>query len=64
VNGGILHRERTALDSIERTQAIWQRMARYGNNMRVADRWWFTGGRDWVCVQATGDVLEVAVGIG
>jgi SAM-dependent methyltransferase len=37
---------------------------RYDNDMRFADRWWFTGGRDWVCAQATVDVLEVAIGTG
>lgn len=53
------------MDSTERTRAIWQRMARrYDNDMRYADRWWFTGGREWACAQATGDVLEVAVGTG
>jgi ubiquinone/menaquinone biosynthesis C-methylase UbiE len=58
-------REGTAMDGTERTRAVWQRTARrYDNDMRFADRWWFTGGRVWVCAQATGDVLEVAVGTG
>jgi ubiquinone/menaquinone biosynthesis C-methylase UbiE len=32
--------------------------------MRLAERWWFTGGRSWIGSRATGDVLEVAVGTG
>ena len=32
--------------------------------MTVADRRFFDNTRDWVCSQATGDVLEVAIGTG
>jgi len=32
--------------------------------MRFFDRVLFAGGREWVCSQAQGDVLEIAVGTG
>ena len=38
--------------------------AQYDRGMRPFERLQFGGGRDWVCSQATGDVLEVAVGTG
>lgn len=48
-----------------KVRRMWDRLApRYDRAMRFAERWWFTGGRDWVCSRATGDVLEVAVGTG
>lgn len=38
--------------------------ARYDRDIGVFERLQFGGGREWVCAQATGDVLEVAVGTG
>ena len=38
--------------------------ARYDRAMRWAERALFAGGREWVCSQASGDVLEIAVGTG
>ena len=32
--------------------------------MRIFERLLFRGGRDWVCSQARGDVLEIAVATG
>ena len=43
----------------------WDKFApRYDRGMRLPERLQFGGGREWVCTQATGDVLEVAVGTG
>jgi len=48
-----------------KVRRVWDEFApRYDRAMRLAERWWFTGGRDWVCARADGDVLEVAVGTG
>ena len=48
-----------------KVRRVWDRLApRYDRTMRVAERWWFTGSRPWVCSRAIGDVLEVAVGTG
>jgi len=49
----------------ERIRSIWDREApRYDRQMRVMERLLFGDGRAWVCSQATGEVLEVAVGTG
>jgi ubiquinone/menaquinone biosynthesis C-methylase UbiE len=48
-----------------KVRRVWDRLApRYDRAMRLAERWWFTGGRSWIGSRATGDVLEVAVGTG
>jgi ubiquinone/menaquinone biosynthesis C-methylase UbiE len=53
------------MDELERNRASWRRMAgKYDKGMRLAEKWWITGGREWVCAQATGEVLEVAIGTG
>jgi ubiquinone/menaquinone biosynthesis C-methylase UbiE len=50
---------------IDRVRRIWDcYAARYDRDMRVVERVLFGGGREWVCGQARGDVLEVAVGTG
>jgi ubiquinone/menaquinone biosynthesis C-methylase UbiE len=55
-----------ALDATARSRRIWDRMApRYDRDMRRLEPLLF--GRDaraWVCVQAAGDVLDVAIGTG
>ncbi len=43
----------------------WNRgAARYDPTMRMLDRVLFRDTREWVCQQATGDVLEIAAGTG
>jgi ubiquinone/menaquinone biosynthesis C-methylase UbiE len=55
-------------DSNKRAQRLrryWDRHARtYDKQMTFWDRRLFGDGRRWVCSQATGDVLEVAIGTG
>jgi ubiquinone/menaquinone biosynthesis C-methylase UbiE len=49
----------------ERWIRVWDRGApRYDPTMRRLDRLLFRDSRAWVCGQATGDVLEVAIGTG
>jgi ubiquinone/menaquinone biosynthesis C-methylase UbiE len=49
----------------EKVRRVWDTFApRYDRSMRFFDRVWFSGGREWVCSRARGDVLEVAVGTG
>ena len=51
--------------NIERWQRYWDRKSRsYDREMGFFDRRLFKDSRDWVCHQATGDVLEVAIGTG
>lgn len=46
-----------------RWRAAWDRQApAYDRQMRFFDRRLFKDSREWVCQQATGDVLEVAIG--
>lgn len=48
-----------------RWRAAWDRQAStYDRQMRFFDRTLFKDSRAWVCRQATGDVLEVAIGTG
>ena len=43
----------------------WDEYApRYDRDIRFFERLQFAGGREWVCEQATGEVLEVAIGTG
>lgn len=52
-------------DDQDRLRALWERYApRYDRDIGVFERLQFAGGREWVCGQATGDVLEVCVGTG
>lgn len=49
----------------ERLRGQWDKYApRYDRAMRLPERLQFGDGREWVCRQATGAVLEVAVGTG
>lgn len=49
----------------ERWQKYWDKHSKsYDREMGFFDRRLFRDNRDWVCSQATGDVLEVAVGTG
>ena len=58
------HQESDA-DASERQRRLWEREApRYDRQMRVWERFLFGDARAWACSQATGDVLEVAIGTG
>src|SRR5712691_5226462 len=49
----------------ERVRLIWERLApRYDKDITFFEKVLFAGGREWVCSQAKGDVLEIAVGTG
>jgi len=49
----------------ERVRRLWAKLApKYDRVIRLPERLLFEGGREWVCSQATGDVLEIAIGTG
>jgi len=49
----------------DRIRRIYDQEApKYDRQMRFCDRALFAGGREWVCSQARGDALEIAVGTG
>jgi ubiquinone/menaquinone biosynthesis C-methylase UbiE len=49
----------------DRLRRRWDKYApRYDRDIGVFERLQFAGGREWVCAQAAGNVLEVAVGTG
>lgn len=49
----------------ERIRAMYEKEApRYDRKMGFFERLLFRDARDWVCSQATGDVLEIAIGTG
>ena len=53
------------MTTVERLRARWDRYAsRYDKDIGFCERVQFGGGREWVCGQARGEVLEVAVGTG
>jgi ubiquinone/menaquinone biosynthesis C-methylase UbiE len=55
----------TKLTDTVRVRLIWERSAGgHDSGMDRMDSWLFAGGREWVCSQVAGDVLEVAVGTG
>src|SRR6266536_161440 len=57
--------ERVLSPRDERLRRYWDRHAgSYDRQMSFFDRRFFGDTRDWVCSQATGDVLEVAIGTG
>jgi ubiquinone/menaquinone biosynthesis C-methylase UbiE len=52
-------------DRDHRLRALWDRQAGgYDRQLGVAERRWFPGTRAWVCGQAVGETLEVAIGTG
>src|ERR1700694_4012750 len=52
-------------DQRARWHRYWDKKARsYDREMRLWDRMLFRDSRNWACTQATGQVLEVAVGTG
>jgi len=49
----------------ERVRSLYEKEApKYDRQMRSFERVLFSGGREWVCSQATGEVLEIAIGTG
>lgn len=49
----------------DRLRKVWDSYAeRYDRDIRLFERIQFGGGREWVCGQASGEVLEVAIGTG
>jgi ubiquinone/menaquinone biosynthesis C-methylase UbiE len=59
-------RTRTArADRTQRLRRYWDKHARsYDRQMAFWERRLFAHGRQWVCAQASGEVLEVAIGTG
>ena len=50
---------------LERTRKFWDEFStRYGRRIERTERLLFPGGREWACSQASGTVLEVAIGTG
>ena len=49
----------------ERVLRLYEKEARkYDREMNFFDRLLFAGAREWVCAQATGEVLEIVIGTG
>jgi ubiquinone/menaquinone biosynthesis C-methylase UbiE len=49
----------------ERVLGLYEKDAhKYDREMRFFDRLLFAGGREWICEQAAGDVLEIGLGTG
>jgi SAM-dependent methyltransferase len=49
----------------ERVRRIWEKLApRYDKDIKFFERVLFAGGREWVCSQAKGTVLDIGVGTG
>jgi len=49
----------------DRVRRVYEKEAhKYDREMRIFERLLFAGGREWVCSQAEGEVLEIAVGTG
>jgi ubiquinone/menaquinone biosynthesis C-methylase UbiE len=54
-----------AFEESERVRRVYEREAqKYDRNVRIPERLLFSGGREWVCARAVGEVLEIAVGTG
>jgi ubiquinone/menaquinone biosynthesis C-methylase UbiE len=55
----------TRADETERQRRVWDKHApSYDRSMGLTEKLFFGDGRSWACSQASGDVLEVAVGTG
>jgi ubiquinone/menaquinone biosynthesis C-methylase UbiE len=58
-------RERSLGPETERVRRIWEKLApRYDKDIKFLEKVLFAGGREWVCSQTRGEVLEIAVGTG
>lgn len=54
-----------ASEETEAVRRVYEReAANYDRNVKLPERLLFSGGREWVCAQAEGEVLEIAVGTG
>ena len=54
-----------ALDEAEQIRRVYEREAsNYDRNVKLPERLLFSGGREWVCARAEGEVLEIAMGTG
>ncbi len=54
-----------ALEQTEAVRRVYEREAgNYDRNVKIPERLLFAGGREWVCAQVEGEVLEIAVGTG
>jgi ubiquinone/menaquinone biosynthesis C-methylase UbiE len=52
-------------DELDRVAAVYDRLApRYDRSARLVERWWIDKRRARLCAQATGNVLEIALGTG
>jgi ubiquinone/menaquinone biosynthesis C-methylase UbiE len=59
------HTDISSSEATERQRRVWDRRApSYDRSMGLMEKLLFGDGRAWVCSQAPGDVLEVAVGTG
>jgi ubiquinone/menaquinone biosynthesis C-methylase UbiE len=57
--------EPTAAPETERVRRIWEKLApRYDKDIMRFEKILFSGGREWVCSQARGKVLDIGVGTG
>jgi len=57
--------EPTAAPETERVRRIWEKLApRYDKDIMRFEKILFSGGREWVCSQARGEVLDIGVGTG
>jgi ubiquinone/menaquinone biosynthesis C-methylase UbiE len=57
--------EVASVETTERVRRLWDKRAdRYDRRMRLSERFMFGDGRAWVCSQARGEVLEIAIGTG
>jgi ubiquinone/menaquinone biosynthesis C-methylase UbiE len=54
-----------ASEETEAVRRVYEReAANYDQNVKLPERLLFSGGREWVCAHAEGEVLEIAVGTG
>ncbi len=54
-----------ALEETKRVRRVYEREAgNYDRNVELPGRLLFSGGREWVCARAEGEVLEIALGTG
>src|SRR5438876_1792076 len=57
--------KRSLASETQRVRRIWERLApKYDKDIKLFEKVLFSGGREWVCSQAKGQVLEIAVGTG